>query len=677
MLYVAGYPGTPGVRLALENLQSHRQLPLRFESPPGENWQLYHFPLPPQWKGHIIRVLAADSATRPGGWVGFAQVPPAQARRDRLFALRLLALVLALVAVTMLPAAAACIIAALKGVKAPLDLIAIALLTIGLVGYGAFWSYFLSHAAGLAYSYIVLASSLAVVVGAMSGARNRMKFGALRRLLLPLVLLSLASVFVTSLGFVYGKPNSIQNYAAQRFVPWDLPIDNFLPKILADDVYREHIPKPMLGDWLSSDRPPLQAGMVLWHYAWTHGNRDAPYQVLGTVFQLTFLVGLWAYLDAAGISRKVTAVLLPVALFSGFTILNSFFVWPKLLPVAFLFIVAAYLFTPRYGEVRANWRAGAVVGAAAALAMLCHGGSAFGLLGLAATVIVLRRIPSLRFILVATLMAGLLYLPWFLYQKYYDPPGDRLLKWHLAGVIDAHPNAKLSDLLISNYRKLGWEGTKNNKIQNLETLSDVNSSWRDRALLAKSLLAGNRDQRAAAVALLRESIFYRWFWSIDLFTFAPLALLLCAVFRRRRSPEYQQACILWLGTGLTLIVWCILMYRDTLVHQGCYFTEIAAFTAGVLGLWALSPRLAVIVAACHIVFGLAVYALLPPSAAIGVGTYFGNTNPMWIAASILAGLAFVAVLWRAAVRPGTEERLVGRAGDHSLVANKESGRAAQ
>jgi hypothetical protein len=675
-LYVAGYPGTPGVRLAVENLQSHRQLPLQFGGTPAESWCLYHFALPRHWKGQPVRVLAEDSAARLGGWLGFAEVPPAQARRDQLFALHLLTLVLAMVAVTVLPPVAACVIGALKGVKASLDLIAIALLTMGLVGYAAFWGYFLNRTVGVAYSYVVLSSSMVVIVWGLSQARRRLKLGILRRLLLPLVLLSLASVFVTSLGFVYGEPSWIQDYAAQRFVPWDLPIDNFLPKILADGVYQGHIPKPMLGDWESSDRPPLQAGMALWHYAWTHGKRDLPYQVLGTVFQLTFLVGLWAYLNAAGISRKAMALVFPVALFSGFTILNSFFVWPKLLPAAFLLIVAAYLLTRRYGEVRANWQAGVVVGVAAALAMLCHGGSAFGLLGLAATMIVLRRVPSLRFVLAATLAAGLLYLPWFLYQKYYDPPGDRLLKWHLAGVQEAHPNAKLRDLLISNYKKLGWEGTKNTKIQNFEILFGVSSSWRDRTLLAKSLFAGNRQQRPTADALFRRNVFFLWSWSIDLFIFAPLALFVCAVLGRRRSPEYQQACILWLATGLTLVLWCILMYRGTVVHQGCYFTEIAAFAAGVLGLWALSPRLAVIVAACHIVFSLAAYAFLSPPPAIGVGSYFGNTSPVLIAVSAIAGLAFVAVLWGAAGRPERDDLFAGLAERDLLAAEKELGRAA-
>lgn len=374
-LYVIGYPGTLGVRMAVENLASHRQLPLQFAEVPGETWRLYYFPLPRQWRGQSVRVLAADEAKRPAGWLGFAEMPPLETNGKALFGIRLLALALWLLVVTILPAVAACVVAVLRGVRNSLDLIAIALLTIGFVGYAAFWIYFLNQRAGVAYSYVVLRLSSAITVRALLRRGDRMQLAALRPMMIPLLSLAAACIFMVCIGFLYGKPDLVQDYAVHRFGPPYLSIDNFLPKLLADGVYKEHIPKPMAGDWLSSDRPPLQAGMALWHYAWTHGDRDLPYQVLGIIFQLTFLVGLWAYLDAAAINRKAMALVMAASLFSGFTIFNSFFVWPKLLPAAFLLLICGYLFTERYGLVRSDWRVGLVVGSAAALAMLCHGGS--------------------------------------------------------------------------------------------------------------------------------------------------------------------------------------------------------------------------------------------------------------------------------------------------------------
>ena len=82
------------------------------------------------------------------------------------------------------------------------------------------------------------------------------------------------------------------------------------------------------------------------------------------------------------------------------------------------------------------------------------------------------------------------------------------------------------------------------------------------------------------------------------------------------------------------------------VHQGCYFTEIAAFAAGVLGLWALSPRLAVFVTACHIAFTLILFVFLGPPKPVGFATNLGPVNPLLACFSVLAAVAFVFVLWK-------------------------------
>jgi hypothetical protein len=350
-VYLAGYPGSPNIRLAVESLQTGRQLPLQMESAPGNSWRLFHFPLPSRWEGQPVRLLVEDHAARPDGWVGFTEPGSMPGlKSEALFAGRILGLASLLFVVLMLPPAATVVIAFLRGVRDPLDLITAGLLAMGLIGYAALWIYFFSRVAGIAYSYIVLLSSCAVLVFAWRSARNRIRLRALRRMVEPVVLVGLASVFVLSLGFVYGRPASVQDYAAHRFG--------------ADGIYQGHVPRPLASDWLSSDRPPLQTGMVLWVYPCTRGTRELLYQTAATILQLTFLAGLWAYLEAAKVSRKAMALALATTFVSGFVILNSFYTWPKLLPVAFLFVVPAYLFTDRFSSVRADWRAGASVGAA-------------------------------------------------------------------------------------------------------------------------------------------------------------------------------------------------------------------------------------------------------------------------------------------------------------------------
>ena len=63
-----------------------------------------------------------------------------------------------------------------------------------------------------------------------------------------------------------------------------------------------------------------------------------------------------------------------------------------------------------------------------------------------------------------------------------------------------------------------------------------------------------------------------------------------------------------------------------------------------LTLWAISPRLAGVVVACHVAFTLAIYALLDPPKTVGVGTLFGPVNTLLAWASVLSAGAFLLVL---------------------------------
>jgi hypothetical protein len=645
-LYLAGYPGTFGVRLALENLRTGQQLPLLLERLPRELWHLYYFPVPRDWIKQPVRVVAEDNATGRFGWVAFA-IPP-QGNVDRWFGVRLLLLCLGLSLLTMLPAVAACSVAARRGATNLVDLTSIGLLALGFVGYFGFWIYFLSRRAGEVYSWGTLLTSIVILIRAAASRSTHFDHSLLWRIARPWLLVATASLFIVNLGFIYGKYGPLQEYSAGRFGPPFLSVDNWLPKILADDVYQNHIPKPMFGDWLSSDRPPLQAGSVLWHYAWLHGNREIAYQILGTTLQLTFLAALWAYLDAAGVNRRAMALVMAATLFAGFTIENSFFVWPKLLPVGFLLIIIAYLFTPRYESARKDRRTAIMVGSSAALAMLCHGGSVFGLIGIALTLLLLGRLPGLRFIAIAALTAIVVYLPWSLYQKYYDPPGDRLLKMHLAATPEPRPEISFGHLVVQKYKEARWIGTLRNKRVAFSTLFDDRSFQKRMHDAAQYLFFGNPQQRAVEVASLRDTMFLRWFWSIDLLSFVIFAWMVCAVLRKPRNAEFRQGSVLWICTALTLLNWCLLMFAGgTIVHQGCYFTEIAAFAAGVLTLWAISARLAAIFVACHVALTFALYVFLAPPSPPGMATMFAHVNDLIAWSSAFGAVAFVALLWSA------------------------------
>ena len=67
--------------------------------------------------------------------------------------------------------------------------------------------------------------------------------------------------------------------------------------------------------------------------------------------------------------------------------------------------------------------------------------------------------------LVAAAVFAVLMLPWLAYQRFYEPPGNRLVKWHIGGVIP--PDARsVSEALRDSYRELGgtkaWEARRQN-----------------------------------------------------------------------------------------------------------------------------------------------------------------------------------------------------------------------
>jgi hypothetical protein len=654
--YVAGYPTMPGIRLAAENVHTGEQLLLTPPLSPALMWRPLYIPMPAEWVGQPVRLVVEDRATGVGGWVGFSEPFSSRRAEDVLIAIDILGLVLCLAVVLLLPPVAVCLVAAVRGVTDPLDLTSVALLALGLTGYGAFWMYFLNHTAGVFYSYGTLGASCAAVVYVRFKSRPS-RLLPVRPLIVPAALVVLATIFIVSLGLLRGGEYAVLDLAPTRFSPPDLVGDHILPKILADGVFSGHIPRPIMADWLSSDRPPLQAGNIVWTYPWTSRIRDLSYRDLSylgmSVFlQCSFLAGLWAFLTAGKIGCRPLTLAIAVSFFSGFTFVHGFYTWPKLYPVAYLLIVAAYLLTERYHQVRDRRVTGALVGVAVALAMLCHGGSFFAILGLACSLLFLRRCPSPRFLLSMTAAAVLTYAPWVLYQKFYEPPGDRLVKFHLTGVQEPHPEVSLANLLISSYKKAGLHDVIEYKISNFEYLTgDLRQFINDVGVIAANLGSARVRARNVAASRLRGAKFISFVPCLGLFSLGPLALLLAALSIRKKRVEFILAGRLWLCTMLTIVLWCLFMFGPigTGVHVGSFFMVIAALTGSCLALWALRPVVAVGIAVVEILWNAILYIwVTSPAPVSGSGsvtaTLNGPLNIGFAAACLLSAAAMFAVL---------------------------------
>jgi hypothetical protein len=170
--------------------------------------------------------------------------------------------------------------------------------------------------------------------------------------------------------------------------------------------------------------------------------------------------------------RKILQVVILVALV-GAVFINTVYTWPKMLSAALSLTAGAALFVENCPKrIRTL-----VVASASALSLLAHGSGLFAVIGLVTLFWVRRKEWRTRDVIVTFAVAALIYCPWIAYQKFYDPPGDRLIKWHLAGVVPVDENRPSLATIVEEYQKAGFSGFAVNKVHNLRMLVGDPTDW--------------------------------------------------------------------------------------------------------------------------------------------------------------------------------------------------------
>jgi hypothetical protein len=480
----------------------------------------------------------------------------------------------------------------------------------GLGGWLAFWVWFASPSWGRRFSFAITAAVLAYAIWSWRQLTPCARTGV-RNLLPPALLVCFVSLFMLAWGFLYGGFQKPLDTAAERF-SHPLPSDNSLPFLLAEQMLNGHIEHPMYIDWLSSDRPPLQAGMTLLQAPFTPKPRVHAYTVLSVLLQSLCLFGLWIFLHAFDLPPRARALALAVTGCSGFFIVNSFFTWPKLLAAAFELGFAGLMLSPKLLQiVRQRAAVAMAAGALLGLSLLSHGGAIFAVVAIVITMALLRQtLPGSRWLALAGAFA-LTYGPWMLYQKYVDPPGDRLLKMHLAGV-EKVTSQPFSTVLETAYKRIGWKGAwEARKVNMWAIFADEGVYWREvkQLFLSPGKSAPERAIRAGVASDLRGRQFFFFAQSLGLLVCGPLFLLNGVRRKNNRSNTWFAASLCWLLVVGTLLVWCLVMFvpRSTVNHQGAYLANILAFSGAILAIWAVSPLVAVVVASMQIAFTCFLY----------------------------------------------------------------------
>lgn len=313
-----------------------------------------------------------------------------------------------------------------------------------LIGYAIFWAYFFFpvNARLLSSAVPILAAAWFAIVLTSAHHRETLRD---RDAWLPIALSAILMVAYQGYVLWAGVTSTV------RFTLPLPPEDNIFPLYFANRLFNGlytpwQTPPPfttMLLEAQSSDRPPLQAGVVLAVRALGLGSARLSltlwtYGVLTAACQLGWIPALYALGRVLRFSRRQFTYVFVACACSGFFLMHSIYTWPKLY-AAWLFItgLAFGLYLVREPEARRRASVATTAGAFMALALLAHGGVFFSIAALPILLLnrQVRRMLRFRELLPAAIVGFLLLAPWTAYQRYYDPPGNRLPKMHLAGVM--------------------------------------------------------------------------------------------------------------------------------------------------------------------------------------------------------------------------------------------------
>ena len=495
----------------------------------------------PSYLRDSIRLVAVDAAVKTNGWIGIGGIEYANTpflQKIPIFLKTFLFIVIFTLFIS------AIYVFFLKR-HTQLQAYVYMSLFVGISSVVSFGLYLYSVKIGKYFSVILLLWALYSVIVMEEKHKNPF-------LLLYGILFSLMMI-ILFVGYVNVEDlHNLQAVSANRW--HHLPVDNWIPKIFADGILQHHVPSPLVGSWLSSDRPPLQTGFFLIFSVFSNSNLT--YLVTTVGMQVMVVVFVLLYIREFVKEKKYVYLLALLIFFNGFVFVHALFVWPKLLSALYQGI-AFYYMHKIWVSKKDLIRNYTFFGISASFAFLAHGGSVFFLLSLGILLLFTiqnkKDIKALSYGLFSSLF---LYLPWVLYQKLVDPPGDRLLKWHLAGRNDPTKETFLQ-VLHDYYENL--------------TLSDwVHTQILHFGRIYDSFYFHFSDY----TALTRNHFLDNAFFGLDyalLFYSVILVPLLYIVVKNKLTAYPSWIHLLLWSFILNSVIWSLVLTRGTVIHQGSYF----------------------------------------------------------------------------------------------------------
>jgi hypothetical protein len=593
-LFVADYVGQPDLKLFLEREDNHVRVALPLRQEPGEIWLKLRWSLDANTRGQQVRLVAIDRAIGWGGWLGVSNPRSLSllnlCRQQLKSASRTVAVYLAQWALFLLPgfAAASLLTAKRRPPIAPIYLVIIVVIIGATFGYLSFWAFFFSKGLGKFLTFAVYAVSVGVIVLPSVSLRAAIKATA-KLIAEPVCYATVAGLCYISFYFLFTDPFTPGiGYASDRFFLEMLPGDNVIPLIFADRIYRREPVRPFCcGDWLSSDRPPLQTGIVLLERPLPILlNTELNYQLLSSALQCLWICGVWCLLKSLGTPSLRIRQVIGFLIFSGFLFYNSLYTWPKLLAAACILFLLSILFE----LVRANrpltdfetLLAAVCLG----LSLMAHPGSTFSLPTFGILFLRFRRLFTLRQVAVALLIVVGFYAPWFAYQKFVDPPGDRLLKMHFGGIVPLDSRTAWEGIRDS-YHSHTWSELARYKWSNLTMLAG--HKFFDSYGLT-DFKGGQIDHSATEESRIAQRHFM---WNaVGLANFGWLAGLFLLMKRPRTQLAIPFSGWLMAAAMVNLIFWSLITFGpDETQTAHSSYSDILLLSIGLLSFVLTLPRI--------------------------------------------------------------------------------------
>jgi hypothetical protein len=620
---VGGYPPYPGLALRLDRPGTTETIAINAPAV-GERWRVIDQPLPEAWRGQPIQLVAVDNSKVTGGWIaitepirggvgdgatGLWQSLGAWALNGLLFGVLWLAATRLLAPRNLVPAPWLPLLSA--GVVAAL-------------GHLAFWAYFAHPSAGIVFALLLLLGAFVLWVrAAPPSPAAAAEAAAVARLavLIGFFYLALFHLLPSSLDFY--------QLAANRFRT-ELPTDNELPHAVASRLYAGEPLRQKAADWLSSDRPPLQSGWQLLTWPVLALLDVAPRPASGTAalwLQLAWVAAAYGLLRTLQLNPRRAAAWVAVIALSGFFLQNTTFTWPKLSASAFACGAFALWVLPTPGVPR---RRALLVGAGlAALGWLSHGGIAFSFLALVPWILWRCWRGEWRGWLAAALVFGALSAPWLAYQKLYDPPGNRLLKWHLGGQVPKDARGTWQTIR-ENYAALSGREIWAHKLKNLEL--QISGRWE---ALTELEFPEATDRRNQEFFVTSRALTW-WLFGLAL---VPVVWRRLATAPGLRPALARSHAALFAWVAVTIPLWCLLLFEggQAVIHQGSYAAMLGAFV--LLSAWyeLAHRRWILAIAGCQAISLVTTWAP-------GNRVVHGDFSPLSFGFAVLGGAGLVAIV---------------------------------